>query len=144
MQKILAGQRRDDKNRLEKITEENIADLRFSLNTIQKRSEGLLAFVDNYRRLTKVPKPENQPVHIKNFLNSIVRLMQTELHQKGIDITLTLQDENYVATFDPRLVEQVIINLITNSVHALENCEKPAITVHGYEDDANFYHRSLR
>jgi two-component system nitrogen regulation sensor histidine kinase NtrY len=40
------------------ISNEQITDIRKSLKTIQGRSEGILEFVDAYRRLTTIPHPE--------------------------------------------------------------------------------------
>lgn len=134
MQGILQEKHGEQKS-LSKITEENIADIRFSLNTIHKRSEGLLTFVDNYRRITRIPRPELQVVNVKEFLTSIVHLMQPELKQKKIQLTLATNEENLTVQLDQKLVEQVIINLITNSIHALGNSENPTIKILAYEQD---------
>jgi two-component system, NtrC family, nitrogen regulation sensor histidine kinase NtrY len=112
-----------DKNGTLKTTEnlntETISDIRFSLNTIQKRTDGLLNFVENYRKLTKVPKPTLKKVHLKTFLEAIYNLMSHELRQKNIRFKLNA-DASMEVELDPMLIEQVIINLITNSIHALE------------------------
>src|SRR5690606_34475891 len=50
------------------ISESTIEDIRFSLSTIQKRSERLIDFVDNYRKLTRVPKHAFQTVDIPQLL----------------------------------------------------------------------------
>jgi two-component system, NtrC family, nitrogen regulation sensor histidine kinase NtrY len=105
---------------------ETIADIRFSLKTIHKRSDGLLHFVENYRKLTKVPKPVVEKVHVKPFLESIYNLMSNELRQKNIEFSLDVDAHLYL-NMDAMLLEQVIINLITNSIHAVDGKPTPRI-----------------
>jgi two-component system, NtrC family, nitrogen regulation sensor histidine kinase NtrY len=110
----------DKQKSIRDLDAEAIADIRFSLNTIHKRTEGLMQFVENYRNLTKVPRPVPEKVHIKPFLETISNLMANELKQKKITFHLHADSEMQLY-IDPMLVEQVIINLITNSIHAVAN-----------------------
>lgn len=114
------------------ITDETISDIRFSLHTIHKRSEGLLDFVDNYRKLTKVPKPVLETINVRSFLGNIEKLMNHELARQDIRLTVTVEDDALTISFDPRLIEQVLINLITNSTHALEDCTDKTIRIKAY------------
>jgi len=111
------------------IEEETISDIRFSLNTIQKRSEGLLDFVDNYRKLTRVPKPVTELVNMGVFLSGIEKLMKPALLRQDIALILTLEHEFLHARIDTTLIEQVLINLITNSTHALASRPDKTITL---------------
>jgi nitrogen fixation/metabolism regulation signal transduction histidine kinase len=122
----------DTQKQLEEITDDTLSDILFSLNTIQNRSEGLLHFVENYRKLTRVPKPQAETVPVRTFLTSIEKLMKESLQRKGVEFSVSVEDENLVAVFDPSLMEQAMINLITNSLHALENVEPKKIQVKAY------------
>jgi two-component system, NtrC family, nitrogen regulation sensor histidine kinase NtrY len=117
---------------LESMTDESISDIRFSLNTIQHRSEGLLQFVENYRKLTKTPKPKPEVTPVKTFLQGIEKLMSDSLQRQEIKLALEVKDSSLSASFDPTLIEQVIINLITNSAHALEGRQNKLITLKGF------------
>jgi two-component system nitrogen regulation sensor histidine kinase NtrY len=55
----------------ENIPKEDIADIKSAINTIQKRSEGLLHFVDDYRSLTKIPKPDFEIFKIQTLFSRI-------------------------------------------------------------------------
>ena len=114
------------------INDETISDIRFSLNTIQKRSEGLLEFVDNYRKLTKVAKPVKERTNIVGFIDSIRSLMEPELIHKGIKLEVEVASKELVASIDPTLIEQVLINLLTNSTHALEGRSDRTIILKAY------------
>jgi nitrogen fixation/metabolism regulation signal transduction histidine kinase len=76
---------------LAEIRDDTITDILFSLNTIQKRSESLLIFVENYRRLTRVPKPVMQHVQLKPWLASIENLMREELIRESISLVIHLE-----------------------------------------------------
>lgn len=114
------------------ISEETIGDIRFSLETIQKRSEGLLKFVDTYRKLTRVPKPVLEPVNLSELLASVERLMHESLSRNGISMSVEIDPNVIPVRVDRILIEQVLINLITNSIHALEGRPSPAVVMYAY------------
>jgi two-component system, NtrC family, nitrogen regulation sensor histidine kinase NtrY len=115
------------------ITNENIKDVRFALGTIQKRSDGLLHFIENYRKLTRVPKPKIETITLGRFFAYVENLMTPKLSEKGIRLNVTGGQDLSVQA-DPVLLEQVVINLLTNSIHALENKRDPVITITGYRE----------
>ncbi|HEY0653217.1 MAG TPA: ATP-binding protein [Chryseosolibacter sp.] len=116
------------------LRQETISDIRFSLNTIQKRTDGLLQFVDNYRKLTKVPKPSLEKTDVKTFIASVVRLMDVEFVRKQITVTVSVT-EGLEFDIDRTLIEQVLINIITNAIHAVAERENPAITINAFALD---------
>jgi two-component system, NtrC family, nitrogen regulation sensor histidine kinase NtrY len=133
MQSLLQSKEGKEKQ-LDELKQETISDIRFSLNTIHKRTDGLLQFVDNYRKLTKVPKPSLEKTDLKEFISSVVRLMEHELSRKQILLQLTIPDGLEVE-LDKILVEQVLINIITNGIHAVDGREKPTITISAFPQD---------
>ena len=118
------------------MTNESISDIRFSLNTIQNRSEGLLQFVENYRKLTKLPKPKPELTNVNSFLQGIEKLMTESLQRQQIKLSLEVSDTTLSANFDPTLIEQVVINLITNGANALEGRPNKRIAVKAYTADS--------
>lgn len=119
---------------LKDLTEETLEDLRFSMKTIQKRSAGLLHFVDDYRRLTKIKALELEEVKVKDMLDEMAMLLKTDAKKDNIEITV--KAANYLTIgMDRNLIEQVLINLVTNARHALERTEDGKIEISGYEKD---------
>lgn len=102
-------------------------DIREAVNTIQKRSQGLLHFVDAYRNLTLIQKPKFQIYPIGDLLNRVHRLMQTNIKEKGVAFRLSIEPETLELTADPELIEQVLINLMLNALQAVEGRQNPAI-----------------
>lgn len=99
---------------------ESLSDIDNAVNTIQKRSEGLIHFVNNYRNLTKIPKPNFQIVPITSLFERIDKLMGKELKDAGIRFNFSVNPQTLEITADPELIEQVIINLLINARQSLE------------------------
>ena len=108
---------------------ESLDDINSAVNTIQRRSEGLIHFVNSYRNLTKIPKPNFQIFQISSLFERIKKLMSKELEEKGIKFTQCVTPDSLELTADPELVEQVVINLLINSEHSLEAQEGAAISL---------------
>lgn len=119
------GQQKD----LKEISEENIQDIRSSVYTIKNRTEGILKFVDAYRKLTDIPHPEFDQVSLKDLCNSVTSLLAADFKKHNITITLNIQPDNLQLYCDRQLMAQVLINLMTNSMYALEDQPEARIEV---------------
>jgi two-component system nitrogen regulation sensor histidine kinase NtrY len=119
------------------LTDEVISDIEFSLRTIQKRSEGLLQFVETYRTLSKIPKPILAPVEIESLFASVEQLMREEMSKNKILFEVKINTSTKVVPMDRILVEQVLINLISNSKHALADRPEPKIILSAYDGDSS-------
>jgi nitrogen fixation/metabolism regulation signal transduction histidine kinase len=117
---------------LSAITEDNIADIRFSLKTIQKRSGGILHFLNDYRQLTRIPVPRVEQVNVAALFESVARLMQGEISKHDVKMVLRSISPELSVRADARLLEQVLINLLTNSLQALEGIQHPEIELAAY------------
>jgi len=109
--------------------QETIDDIQNALETINKRSTGLLHFVETYRSLTRLPKPNFSIFKVQSMFDDIERLMKEEMKSDNINITFSIQPDKLEMTADMELLEQVMINLIKNSAHALEGKANPKIDV---------------
>ena len=114
-------------------------DMESAMETIRRRSEGLLRFADTYRNLSKNIVPEIQPVNLHELLNSIYRLMQPSLEQKGILLEVRTENTSVTARIDRNLIEQVVINFITNATHAVKDKKEPHILLYSGAANENPY-----
>lgn len=108
-------------------SDEKLNDIIQAVNTIQKRSEGLIHFVDNYRNLTRIPKPNFQIFPIKEMFDRVEKLMKQKLIDQNIKFECTVYPPSLSVTADPEMVEQVLINLIINAMSALAGRGNPEI-----------------
>lgn len=111
----------------EALEDEDIQDINMAANTIKKRSDGLLVFVKDYRTISNVPVPKLEPINVKKFLSEIQLLMSAPAQEAGVQIKLLPVPANAVVRMDTKLIEQVMINLINNSIHALNGTPDPLI-----------------
>ena len=96
-------------------------DIEFAMETIHRRSDGLLKFADTYRNLSKTIVPEIHPVNFYELLSAIYQLMNPSLQQKEILLEIKTDYPEVVANIDRNLIEQVLINFITNATYAVKN-----------------------
>jgi signal transduction histidine kinase len=120
------------KNRLQKSVEEPndpgaVEDLEIGIETIKRRSEGLLKFAQTYRNLNKITKLNLKKLYVHEVFANLHQLMQPTLEQKNIDLEIILRETDLSFDADPSLIEQVLINLIVNAIEAVKEQEQPRI-----------------
>jgi signal transduction histidine kinase len=104
-------------------------DLMLGVETIQRRSEGLLKFAQTYRNLNKISTLNLKNIYVRDLFENLYQLMLPTLEQKGIEMEIILKDPDLVLNADTNLVEQVLINLIVNAIEALREKEEPRIVL---------------
>ncbi|MDR3218712.1 MAG: sensor histidine kinase [Dysgonamonadaceae bacterium] len=115
-------------------------DIEFAMETIHRRSEGLLRFSENYRSLSKKIVPDLQPVNLYDLIQAIHRLMNPSLAQKNIKFELKTDTPSVTAVLDRNLIEQTLINFITNATFAIKEKTNPTIILFsGITKDGNPY-----
>jgi len=117
------------------INDEIIEDTVLGLQTIQERSSGLTDFVTSYKKLLKVPVPSKQLININAVLQNIKQLFKDEFLTKQIKIRVNISDDIESIKADENLLTQVLINLIKNSVEALNETNNKQIKVDVYTTD---------
>ncbi|HVB02839.1 MAG TPA: HAMP domain-containing sensor histidine kinase [Chitinophagaceae bacterium] len=105
----------------------NLEDLELGIDTIMRRSEGLLKFAETYRNLNKITQPRLSPVLARDLFEHIHQLMQPTLLSKNIELEIILKDPSQILNIDSNLVEQVLINLVVNAIDAVRDRPEPRI-----------------
>lgn len=111
------------------INSTNMDDLELGLETIQRRSEGLLKFTETYRNLNKITTPNIKKIFVRDLFENLNTLMQPTLEQKKIELEVILKDPHLTALVDVNLVEQVLINLLVNALEAVKEKKNPRIVL---------------
>jgi len=117
------------------ISRETLADIDGALETIQKRSSGLMNFVNAYRNLTLIPPPKFEIFQVQSLLTRVEKLMQNQAGKKRITLVTHADPESLEVTADPELIEQVLINLTLNAIQALNSVSSGKIELLGSMDD---------
>jgi two-component system nitrogen regulation sensor histidine kinase NtrY len=109
------------------LTNDQLNDIHLSLQTISKRSEGLIHFVKEFRSLTAIPKPRPIQIGVKTLLEELCMLHRKELMEKNIHLKINVYPEDLTISADKNMIDQVIINLIKNAIQAFEEQEEKLI-----------------
>lgn len=104
-----------------------LEDLSLGMETIKRRSEGLLKFAQTYRNLNMITAPNLQKFYVKDLFKTQARLMLPTLQQKNIELEIILKDSDLQIEADINLIEQVLINLLLNAMEAVKETPHPKI-----------------
>ncbi len=121
------------KNRLQHTSElfnddsGTLEDLSLGMETIKRRSEGLLKFAQTYRNLNMITAPNLQQFYVRDLFKTQERLMMPTLQQKNIELEIILKDPELKIEADINLIEQVLINLMLNAMEAVKESPHPKI-----------------
>lgn len=110
-------------------------DISTAVQTIQKRSEGLLQFVEAYRSLTRLPAPKFEEFSIAELFNRVKKLMDEEFRDRNIQCKCFTIPEHLKLTADPAMLEQILINLLKNAADAVNGQPLPQIEIKGFSDE---------
>ena len=111
-----------------------LADVHEALGTIERRSRGLVAFVDAYRTLARLPPPRPRVVRAAELLGDVAVLARASA--PGVAVTVEVDPERLEIVADADLVEQALVNLALNAVEAISGRPGPhvggAVTLRAY------------
>jgi two-component system, NtrC family, nitrogen regulation sensor histidine kinase NtrY len=102
------------------------------LEVIEERSTGLMKFVENYRKFTKLPEPQFKTIDLVRFIENNLMVCSGFDYFNMVKIQTRIES-GMVCTSDENLLSQVFINLMKNAIEALhyhnENEPNPYILV---------------
>ncbi len=117
-------------------SDKNYSDVRESILAIKERGEGLDHFVNNFRTLTRLPeKLKKETVFVKDLFSSVCTIMKVET--TDVVIQTDVNDKELDIAADQALIEQVIINLVKNSITAVVGKENPLIKLKSFKKEDN-------
>ncbi len=107
-------------------------DVELGIETIQRRSEGLMQFAATYRTLNKITSSRKQSFLAGDLFESVLQLLGPKLDQRAISTDIILKDPLMKLSADRHLIEQVLINLVLNAIDALKDVLDPKLILSGY------------
>ncbi|MDX5421719.1 MAG: HAMP domain-containing histidine kinase [Hymenobacteraceae bacterium] len=114
---------------------EELEDVGHCLQTISRRSEGLIRFVQDFRSLTTITVPQLSRFNVRELLEEIKMLMREQLAARQICLKVEMQAAAMLLSADRSMVEQVLINLVKNASEAVWEQEQPLIVLRAYFDE---------
>ncbi|TPG65362.1 sensor histidine kinase [Hymenobacter nivis] len=109
------------------------ADMGRSLAVIRQRSEGLLHFTQTYRQFSQLAAVSFQTVPVWSLFEHVLTLLEPTFAQRGCEPDVVLANPDLCIQADLALIEQVLLNLLTNALEALHTQATPQLRLAGYE-----------
>ena len=112
------------------------------MKTIHRRSQGLMNFVENYRKLSRLSSPVLAPVSVGDWLGDIKKLFPATGH---VHYIYKVENENRMLMVDRSQMEQVLINLLKNASEACEESPNPEVVVEtAYQEEKHIFLLSVK
>lgn len=108
---------------------EDLDDAKTATETVARRAEGILRFVESYREFAQSPDVHRRQFKARPWAEEIMRLATASSTGKEIDARLEVQPETLSISADPELLAQVVLNLLRNSVRATSELEAPLVVL---------------
>lgn len=106
---------------------DELADIKEAVETVARRSDGLMNFVASYRKLTRLPSPQRESFSIRDLFDGLMRIMAARDDASNITVTTRILPESLMLQADRAMIEQVLINLLQNASQA--NTSKATVEV---------------
>jgi len=114
------------------LDDQTIEQALIGLHTIKKRGFGLSQFVESYRNISGMSPPVLVDLDIAEVIKRILLLLEANLDQQGIEVTIKISPPDLYVRADENYFEQLLINLLKNSIEALLKIQNPKIDISCY------------
>ena len=112
--------------------EDDLVDLHDAIETVARRSDSLVQFVDSYRQITRIAPPEKKRIRLADLFETVLRLARAECTRDDIKFSVEVNPSELDVYADAVLLEPVLINLVRNAWQATESIGKPVIRLSGH------------
>ena len=121
---------------VEQITPSEMEDYLMGISTIEKRSQGLISFVSDFRSLAHIPAPKFSSIAIAKLFHQLEVLLQNQLEALQIELIKEINPKELILFGDQTQIEQVLINLTQNAIQAVEDSQVKRIILRAFIDEA--------
>lgn len=104
-----------------------LADARIATETVARRAEGILRFVESYREFARTPEVHRKLFKAQPWGEEILRLARANAEERAVDLRLEVEPATMNLDADPELIAQTLLNLLRNAIRAV--ADVPAATV---------------
>ncbi len=95
------------------------------VGSLRKNSDRIEAVVRGVMGIARTHAPQFVPSDLNRCIRAAVARSSTDLRRSGVHIRAHLAEGLPAVQFDPRLLEEVILNLVANAAQALSPVEGP-------------------
>lgn len=111
-------------------------DVHHSLKIIETRTQALINLVNATKSLSHIPLPVKRCFPVSDLIDRVSMLYKSKITEYGITLEKSVTPSDLCIEADLELVEQVIINLIKNSLEAMKGIKEPRIRITASTDQS--------
>jgi nitrogen fixation/metabolism regulation signal transduction histidine kinase len=105
----------------------DLADARVATETVARRAEGILRFVESYREFAQAPDVHRRSFKAQPWAEEVLRLAVAGVGEREIDARVEVQPKSLSLNADPELLAHALLNLLRNAIRATAEVESPAV-----------------
>ena len=109
-----------------------LADVKDAVATVARRSDGLMHFVQSYRRITRLPAPRVRSISLADLFKTVHNLVEADWAEQDINLSMRVEPNSLELHADPDMVEQVLLNILRNARQALTGRQPGRVDLVGY------------
>ena len=105
------------------------------LDIIIKETQRCKTIIQGLLEFSRDTEPQRVPANVNRIVESALGIVENEYHLQHVDIGLTLAKDMVTTLLDENQIEQVVINLLLNALHAVAEYGKVTVRTN-VDDDA--------
>mgnify|MGYP003574949131 CR=1 FL=1 len=107
----------------------DLGDARVATETVARRAEGILRFVESYREFAQTPEVRRRSFAALPWAEELLRLSLANANERHSGAALELAPETLKLNADPELLAQALLNLLRNAFRATAEVEQPLVVL---------------
>jgi len=107
-----------------------IGDARAAVETLARRADGVMQFVESYRQISRAPQVKLRPFDVAPWLRELETIFRASNAAAGVTLATRVDPPTLTMEADPDLLCQVLINLLRNGAEAARaHAEEPRVSL---------------
>jgi len=106
-----------------------LSDARVATDTVARRAEGILRFVESYREFAQTPDVRRRRFKVHRWAEDMMHLARTAAGNRTIELQVEVLPASLSLDADPELLGQAMLNILRNAVRATEGVEHPHVVL---------------
>src|SRR5690606_23912988 len=111
------------------LNEDHMSTTITGLEVIREQGRDLMEFVQSYRSLLSLPKPNKSIVSVQKRLGKVNVLMDQEDRDGAVHFTIGADPTDLELFIDEKQISQILVNLGKNALHSLKGQENGQIKI---------------
>jgi two-component system, NtrC family, nitrogen regulation sensor histidine kinase NtrY len=116
---VAAAAKRDD----------GLGDAKTATETVARRAEGILRFVESYREFAQAPDVHRRQFKGQPWAEEIMRLALANSPDRTVDARVEVAPKTLRLEGDGELLAQAVLNLLRNAIRATSSESEPVVTL---------------